>query len=162
MNDETMREVFEKWARKETDFDLSRVASGEYLFTAASDAWTGWQAAWNTHAQASAPEDVESLINTCVGWVSAVACNGSLAYAAQDDIKREITKLFTLSNAKAGEVDRLVNTRGYKAARHAIECLRATAEFRDEEGEDTDAIEAFLDALSTHDKTKAGEQPCDD
>lgn len=58
--------------------------------------------------QASAPDGVEavvSLINTCVGWVSAVACNGSLAGSAQDDIKREITNLFTRSNAKAGEVN---------------------------------------------------------
>jgi hypothetical protein len=61
-------------------------------------------AAKNTRAQASAPdggEAVVSLINTCVGWVSAVARNGSLAGAAQDDIKREITNLFTHDKTKA-------------------------------------------------------------
>jgi hypothetical protein len=30
----------------------------------------------------------ESLLNTCVGWVQAVACNGSLSGVAVDDIKK--------------------------------------------------------------------------
>lgn len=38
----------------------------------------------------------ESLLNTCVGWVAAVACNGSLAAAAQEDIRKSFAATLTV------------------------------------------------------------------
>jgi len=58
VNDETMREAFEKWlgSFKLSGHALDKNHDGEYRSDRTGDQWEAWKAAWNTSAQASAPE----------------------------------------------------------------------------------------------------------
>src|SRR6201996_2449825 len=63
VNDETMREAFEKWlgSFKLSGHALDKNHDGEYRSDRTGDQWEAWQAAWNTRAQASAPEGGEPI-----------------------------------------------------------------------------------------------------
>src|ERR1700760_3147518 len=58
VNDETMREAFEKWlgSFKLSGHALDKNHDGEYRSDRTGDQWEAWKAAWNTRAQESAPE----------------------------------------------------------------------------------------------------------
>lgn len=58
------REAFEKWVSKK-DWFIATLGLGrsgvEYVDPCINSRWQGWQAAWNTRAQSSAPEGGEAV-----------------------------------------------------------------------------------------------------
>ena len=75
MNDETMREAFEKWLAEEMqDDDPLKNKRGKYLDPETLFAWEAWQAAWNTRAQASAPEGEGNELILIADEMSAISC----------------------------------------------------------------------------------------
>lgn len=73
MNDEMMREAFEKWLAEEMqDDDPLKNKRGKYLDPETRFAWEVWQAAWNTRAQASAPKRDRPSSNP--GGVECMGC----------------------------------------------------------------------------------------
>jgi hypothetical protein len=138
VNDEPMREAFEKWAESEGyDVSVSKsVPAYGYLNTNTREAFEGWQAAckWkNTRAQASATEG-DSLV-----W------HNPAPHAAAPSVPSTKTVTVRLgdtrSNAKAREVESI---------NASDEDIRAWADRHDLALSITSAREAFEDAATAH------------
>ncbi|MET3654036.1 hypothetical protein [Dyella japonica] len=158
MNDETMREAFEKWADLE-GMSIEVWSNGLYYEPSTHEAWVIWQSAWN-RAQASAPE------GEAVAWITPqhlaqlrtddkknpIGVVGALVYSRNilhTNCQEIRIPLFTRSNAKAGEVE-FAYAMGWRRAAIWADRDDLICDI------DSPAYEKEMQAaLSTHDKTKA-------
>jgi len=118
MTDQTLhcREAFEKWVRTCEGHPFA----GQF----ANLMWKAWQAAWNTRAQASAPEGVkvdfeEVLLKAISDWgdskPSEIRSEFVEHMAGAVNAAIYLNKIHTGSNAKAGEVDKALYVQACEA-----------------------------------------------
>ena len=117
MNDETIREAFEKWMLDEGRHDLEQF-DGRYADLEVHQHWKTWVEATNTRAQASSPEGDAAEFDFYVAedgdvfHVMNVTDNGLFVRWYRDDDRdwmdhadfAKARPIRTRSNAKAGEV----------------------------------------------------------